>query len=525
MTPLLKTAMLPYGTAFGIEAGAARRILVALGSVDMVAHIRETNAHIRETQALRIGQPGSDDDGDAPGYEMHGSVAMLSLAGPLTKQISSFQSLFGGTGTVQFCQDLAAAAADSAAQCIVILIDSPGGSVDGTEEMYQCIRDAAAVKPVYAYAPDLCASAAYYAACGASAFYASPAAVVGSIGCYTVMEDSSKAAELAGVQVVVIGDGEMKGTGVDGTPLTAAQKADIQRVVKDRNANFVSAVSKGRQLPIAEARTLSDGRVHVGAKAEDLGLTDGTMRLSELMAKIQADPKAALPDRKLHPNARPGNQNAAGNGNNASKAKDPNMSKAIFATALAALGLHTMAGKAMSAPDDDPQTLATLLAGDVKDEVDAKVAAHPVLGAALAAGIDTPEKMQTLVADQKTWTAEKESLRQAEEAAAKTALTTAKADASAAAVTAFGQNTQSLKDAQATIQAQESVSALHAMTAAYKIAKPGPLKPGAPRQTKLEKTQEDDQDVDSTTKADDAVAKNLNPDTVYANRRAKPMTR
>ena len=392
MTPLLKTALVPYGNSYAIEPDAARQIRAVLRSVDMAAHIRDT-------RAAGLGFSGSDDD--ASGYEMNGSVAMLLLSGPLTKQLSSLQAMFGGTGTVQFCQDLAAAVADPAAQCIVIVVDSPGGSVDGTEEMYQCIRDAAAIKPVYAYSSDLCASAAYYAACGASAIYASAAAVVGSIGCYTVLEDSSKAAEMAGVEVVVIGDGQMKGTGVDGAPLTDAQKADILRVVQDRNANFVAAVSKGRQMPIADARAVADGRVHVGAKAEDLGLTDGTLRLSDLMAKVQADPSSLVPDRNIHPNARLGNKNAQ-------RAKETKaMSKQLFAAALAAVGLHTMAGKAMTAPDDNPEALMKLMAGDLKAEVDTQVLAHPVLGAALAGGLDTPEKIQQLLADQKTWNAER----------------------------------------------------------------------------------------------------------------------
>ena len=524
MTPLLKTALMPFGTAYAIEPGAARQIRAALRGVDMAAHIRETQA-LKEAHALRLGLPSGDDDA-APGYEMNGNVAMLSLAGPLTKQVSSFQAMLGGTGTVQFCQDLAAAAADPAAQSIVIAIDSPGGSVDGTEELYQCLRDAAAVKPVYAYASDLCASAAYYAACGASAIYASAASLIGSIGCYTVLEDTSKAAEMAGTEVVVIGDGEMKGAGVDGTPLTAAQKADILRVIQDRNANFVAAVSKGRQMPIGEARTVADGRVHVGAKAEDLGLTDGTMRLSDLLAKVQSDPASLVPDRQLHPNARLGNKNAQKTADNAQRAKDmKSMSKALLAAALAAVGLHSMAGRALTAPEDNPEALMNLMAGDMKAEVDAQVLAHPVLGAALAGGVDTPEKMQALLADRKAWQADRETRREAEEAAAKTALATARDEAGKAAVVAFAPGTPALQEAQETIAALSDVSALAGMTAAYKAVRPDGLTPGKARQTKLEQTQADDQDVERKTKAEEQLANGLNPDKVYDSRRAKPLRR
>lgn len=414
---LLTYAMMPYGTAYAIEPGAGRHIMALLQGVDMAAHIREHQAAVREARA----SASAGGDADAPGYEksyeMNGSVAMLSLSGPLTKQVTSMQALLGGTGMEPFAEALASAASDPDAQSIVIVADSPGGTVDGTEELYQCVKDAAAQKPVYTFVPDLCASACYYACCGASAIYAGPTAALGSIGCYRVMTDSSKEAAAVGLEVTVIGDGEMKGAGTDGTPITDAQKADAFRVVKDRNAHFIAAVAKGRKMPVAQARTLADGRVHIGAKAQALGLTDGTMRLSDLVAKIQTDPNAALPVSTAHFNARMGNNNAGKAGDNALGQQEKPMSKALLAGALASLGFLKMSGKAMAAPDDDPQALASAVASEMGAEVEAQVqareAANPLLSALAGANVTTADALKTLLAEAETGRASVSAVRQA----------------------------------------------------------------------------------------------------------------
>ncbi len=384
MTPLLKTALMPYGTTYAIEPAAARQIMAVLQNMDMSAHLRDAGT----------AAPADADSGS--GYEVNGSVALLSLSGLLTKNITSMQAMLGGTGMEDFATSLSAAVSDAAVQAAVIVIDSPGGTLDGTEELYQCVRDAAAQKPVYAYVPDMCGSAAYWVGCGASAIYAGKTAMVGCIGIYTVLEDVSKAAASAGVQVTVISSGGIKGAGARGTPVTEALIADTQREIDEINNHFVATVSKSRRMPVADARALADGRVHVGTKAQALGLTDGTCRLSELIAKIQADPQSALVDRKLHPNARPGNNNAA---------KDKKMSKALLASALATLGLHKMAGKAMATPDDDPQALASSVAAEMNAEVEARVIAsagqNPLLAALASADITSAGQIEALQASAK----------------------------------------------------------------------------------------------------------------------------
>ncbi len=159
-----------------------------------------------------------------------------------------------------------------------------------------------------------------------------------------------------------------------------------------------------------------------------------------------------------------------------------------------------------------------------------------LLEAVRAAGLTTPDLFAARMTEHGAFlSAEKtrqEEAAQAEaarqEAAAKAqeeALATARTQASTAAVTAFGQNSQGLKDAEQTIAALNDVSALAGITAAYKAVRPAALKPGAPRQTKLEKTQDDDQALDKTTKAEEQRANGLNPDKVFENRRAKSMRR
>src|SRR5690606_31819803 len=129
--------------------------------------------------------------------------------GAMTKQGSSF----GGASTVRTRRAIRSAAADKSVSAIMLLIDSPGGSVSGTSDLADDVANAKKKKPVYAYIEDTCCSAAYWVASQCSAIYANPTAIVGSIGTYMVVADYSRMAENAGVKVHCISTGKYKGAG------------------------------------------------------------------------------------------------------------------------------------------------------------------------------------------------------------------------------------------------------------------------------------------------------------------------
>lgn len=212
-----------------------------------------------------------------------GSVAVIHITGSLMKQTSSMS---GGTSTLLARRQIRAAIADDSVDSILLRIDSPGGTVAGTQELADEVAAAAKKKPVYAQVEDLAASAAYWVASQAQQIFANRTALVGSIGTFMVIHDMSGLAAREGIKVHVLRAGDFKGAGQPGTEVTAGQLAEWQRVVNELNSHFLEGVAKGRKLALAKVRELADGRVHVGAAAQQLGLIDGVQSFDETVRQL-----------------------------------------------------------------------------------------------------------------------------------------------------------------------------------------------------------------------------------------------
>jgi signal peptide peptidase SppA len=213
-------------------------------------------------------------------------VAVISLAGPLMKQASS---LGGGTSTVAARKQIRNAAASKEVQAILLKIESPGGTSAGTLELANEVAAASKKKPVWAYAEDLMASAAYWVGSQAQQIFANPTAIVGSIGTYAVIRDLSGHAAQLGVKVHVIRAGEMKGAGEPGTEVTPAMLAEWKRVVDGLNAHFVDGVASGRKqagLSRKMVEALADGRVYIGEEAVANQLIDGVQSFDKTLSQI-----------------------------------------------------------------------------------------------------------------------------------------------------------------------------------------------------------------------------------------------
>lgn len=219
--------------------------------------------------------------GVAPGVDMEpldNGTALVHITGTLTKYGSGW---LGVPGTTAYRSMLRALARDAQTKRIVMLFDSPGGSVAGVDDLAEEVRLAARKKPVIAYCEDLCASAAYWVASQAREVYANRSALVGSIGVYSIVYDDSQAAADAGVKVHLIKSAEFKGAGEPGVPVTDEQLADWQRIIDDTHSQFVAAVMRAR--PGVDSKSF-DGRVHHAAQARKLGLIDGVKGLDEVLA-------------------------------------------------------------------------------------------------------------------------------------------------------------------------------------------------------------------------------------------------
>lgn len=224
-------------------------------------------------------EPGSESI-----FPRSGSIAVIPIRGTLMKQQSSMSS---STSTVQARRMVRAAMADPDIAGILLSIDSPGGTVAGTQALGDDIAAAGKRKPVYAYVDDLAASAAFWLASQAEQVFTIDTGLVGSIGTYLAVEDRSKLAEALKVKVHVIKAGQFKGAGHPGTEITEEQLAKWQEDVNAMNEHFLQAVARGRKLSVDKVREIADGRVHLGAQAQQLGLIDGLKSFDETLAALR----------------------------------------------------------------------------------------------------------------------------------------------------------------------------------------------------------------------------------------------
>jgi len=215
------------------------------------------------------------------------NVAVIPIVGPILKEPSWFQQFFGGTSTLETSALLADAIANPSISRIVLYVDSPGGTVRGIGELALEIYRGRAVKPVVAFASDATASAAYYLAAQASRVFALESSLIGGIGVFAVVDDSSAAFEAGGVKRHLVRSAKLKGAGVPGTKVTPEQLAEVQSVVDDHARLFVESVARGRGVRATAIEKLADGRVHSGRAALELGLVDELVgTFTDVIAKV-----------------------------------------------------------------------------------------------------------------------------------------------------------------------------------------------------------------------------------------------
>jgi|CXWL01.1.fsa_nt_gi signal peptide peptidase SppA len=206
-------------------------------------------------------------------------IAVVFLDGPIMKAASKF----GGASSIATRQAIRAAVEDPKVNSILLHIDSPGGTAAGTQELYNDIRAADGKKPVYAHIDDLGASAAYWIAAGARRVTANPMAMIGSIGTFAVLKDTSKKMEMEGIKVHVISSGGLKGAGAGGSELTPEAIEEIQQLVNAQNEFFLEAVAMGRKMPMKGVRAVADGRMMMAADAKKAGLIDAVQSLDDVV--------------------------------------------------------------------------------------------------------------------------------------------------------------------------------------------------------------------------------------------------
>ncbi|GGA80750.1 hypothetical protein GCM10011507_34960 [Edaphobacter acidisoli] len=211
-----------------------------------------------------------------------GSVAVIPVYGTVSR--------FGwGASTLQLAGQLRQAVGDPNVGAIVLDIDSPGGTVEGVDELASEIRAARGQKKIIACTGGMCASAAYYLASACSEIVVAPSALIGSVGVYSIHEDDSQYLDNLGIRVTLISYGENKTNGNPYEPLGDGARQDMQQMVDDFGGMFEAAVAKGRKTSQANVHaTYGQGKVFGAKQAVKIGMADTVATLDEVLARYGA---------------------------------------------------------------------------------------------------------------------------------------------------------------------------------------------------------------------------------------------
>src|SRR5574337_563656 len=213
------------------------------------AHARGERADLPAI-AARLGRP-LDNSQNNRGYQLAGDVAVVPLSGVLAKKMNLFADISGGSSTEMIGAAVRAAAADPKARAIVLAVDSPGGTVDGTQALAATVRAA--------------------------------------IGVVATHKDISAAEAKMGVKTTEIVAGKYKRAASQYAPLSADGAASIQAKVDELYAIFVADVARYRGVSTEQVLAdMADGRTFMAAEAIDRGLADGLMPLDRLIAGLSS---------------------------------------------------------------------------------------------------------------------------------------------------------------------------------------------------------------------------------------------
>ena len=429
----LSLALLSIDTHWAIEARYGAAMLHTLRGIDYAAHYAAWQAAEAERQKQLAAKAAAGSlSAEDVGYAVNSNgTALFSISGPIAKKRSSFG---GGASTVELRRMVRHAKTNTDVKRAAFKTDSPGGQVSGLFDLVDDIEAFTQVKPTLTYIEDLAASAAFATSCPTALIVANPTALVGCIGTYMTLYDTSRMAQNQGVEAHVIRAGKFKGAGTPGTKLTTEQLDEFQREVESLNAFFLAAVAKGRGMTPEQVAEIADGRMWIAAEAQAMGLIDGVgswddaltlletqsgsaaslkarrpaaivlpakdfLQTSEdivflSLASLPAAATPTLPTQQTSDAPHPAKTQAPAQASHSPK-ETPMKDKLV--QMLSALNLRRMAVAVVGVQGDDHDALVAAMAQNVEEEVKARLAAHPVLAACAAAGIASVSDLEKVL--------------------------------------------------------------------------------------------------------------------------------
>jgi len=199
--------------------------------------------------------------GDGWQFSLRGKVGIIPIEG-----------IIGDSG--ELVEQINEFADDRRIKAVVLRIDSPGGGVAPSQEIYQAVRELKKKKKVVASMGSVAASGGYLIAVAADRVVANPGSITGSISTVMHYANVEELLKKVGVRSSVVKSGKFKDIGSPTREMTAEEKSLIQAIVDDIYDQFVRTIAENRKLPLQRIFELADGRIFSGRQAKDLGLVD-----------------------------------------------------------------------------------------------------------------------------------------------------------------------------------------------------------------------------------------------------------
>ncbi|HPJ93621.1 MAG TPA: signal peptide peptidase SppA [Deltaproteobacteria bacterium] len=202
------------------------------------------------------------------------AIGMLEIDGPIMTSLTYLETIKGFEEDEQI-------------KAVIVRLDSPGGRVGPSQEVFEALLRLKQTKPVVASMASISASGAYYIACAADTIYALSGTLTGSIGVILEFIDVSEGLSKLGVSARSITGGELKDAGTPFRPMSDKERRYYEELARDVHDQFIDAVSESRGLPREEVVKYADGRVFTGRQAHAIGLIDNLGGLDDAIEDVK----------------------------------------------------------------------------------------------------------------------------------------------------------------------------------------------------------------------------------------------
>jgi protease-4 len=226
------------------------------------------------------------------GVSLKDKIALVTIEGPI----------LDAKGTVE---EIKGYVDDESIKAIVIRVNSPGGAVAPSQEIFSEVRRAVSNKKVVVSMGALAASGGYYVSAPADRIVANPGTITGSIGVIMEIPNIENLMNKVGIKTYVIKSGKHKDLASVFRELGEEERQILQGVIDDVYDQFIEDVAETRDISVQEVRKLADGRIFSGRQAVELGLVDelggleDAIRVTAKLAGIKGEPEVVTKEEKL----------------------------------------------------------------------------------------------------------------------------------------------------------------------------------------------------------------------------------